>query len=474
MNQFRAIPWALFLFLTTGLCSPVLGQERDREEDMFGTDPRSDDIFSDNETDEDTSDPFEEDTLEMGGSLYFQLSGVIPRTQNLNDYAIQAPGNLDLYLDARPNDRLRGFAKGRVLWNPSATDGDTPSTFGTSQKRTDALLDELWMRFDAARTVFFTVGQAHVRWGATRIWNPVDVVQPSRKDPLAFYDLRTGVPQVKMHIPVESLGWNFYLLGLLDLVDTARKAGGAIRSELVFGTVEMGLTGAMRYGMDPKTGVDISAGIGDVDLTGECGLSFARRTPEVQVSSGLEYTVPIFDEDSLILGTEFFYNPGGYNNLEDAVLDTLGFSDSEVELATQYFQNRDAGDLDAANLSPESQEALDKYSQSLQQLEPFYIGKLYGGALIMLPRPGTWNDTSFTLLTLSNLSDLSALSRFDVSYQALTYLQVQTYISGFWGRPGELQPGPGAWGEIESLLAPLVTIPPRQLLQLGLNLRMSL
>ena len=466
----------LSLLLLCGGSFQVLAQEADpRDEDIFGEEQREEDMFGGGEETLQNASPIKEpeDTLEVGGSLYMQFAASIPSSDDLNDYTVNAPTNVDLYLDSRPNDRLRGFVRGRLLWDPSTRGGGTASLFGTEAgERTQVLLDEIWMRFDAARTVFFTVGQAHVRWGTTRIWNPVDVLQPSRRDPLAFYDLRVGVPQIKMHLPIESLGWNFYLMGLMDSVDTVRKAGGAARAEFVFSTVETGVTGALRYGVDPKTGLDFSMGIGDLDWTGECGVSFPSSSdPEVQVSTGLEYSVSVFDEDILLLGTEFFYNPGGYDSLEDAVYDTLGITRDDVAAASSFIEP--GIELDEETLAA-SNELLETSAAALSTLQPFYIGKYYGGFLVSLPQPGNWNDVSFSVLTLSNLSDRSALSRLDVSINALTYLQIQTYISGYWGLPGELKPGPDSLGEFGTLLSTVAPLPPSQLLQVGFNLRMDL
>ena len=451
-------------------------EESAREQEMFGSE--SDDDFEEAEDGdrgeyakpsfyrEAVSSSQPDDELDIGGSLYLQSSLFVPQTTQLSEITFSAPTNLDLYLDARPNDRLRGFVRSRLVWSPNGN----PDTGGVS---TNAALDELWFRFDAARTVFFTVGQAHIRWGATRIWNPVDVLQSTRRDPLAFFDLRTGVPQVKIHLPIESLGWNFYLLGLLEGVDSLAEASGGARAEFVFGTAELGLTGALREAEDPKAGLDISMGIGEVDWTAECGLLFDSPNPSVQIASGVDWTLSVFDDDILILGFEGFYNPGGADSIEDAVQGALGYSDADVAAAAALLEaSQDSEGLSIPESTPTEFSELE--SAVSEALTPFYIGKWYAGGVVSLPRPGTWNDTSFTALTLANLSDNSVLSRLDISHQVLTYLSLQGYGTVFWGQQGELRPGPNALGSLSPLLETFLPSPPVSLFQFGLNLRMNL
>lgn len=455
---------------------PPQESEREREEMLFGgeeDEESAEDEFSNGRVQE------ESQPLEVGGQLYMQLGTSIADSTQVKDHIFQAPTLFELFLDSRPNDQLRGFARGRITWNPSTQPESTGTESG--EARTSVLLDELWMKFDANRTVFFTLGQAHVRWGATRIWNPVDVLQPTRKDPLSFYDQRVGVPQLKMHIPIESLGWNFYLIGLTDSVQTFDQAGAGARAEFVFSTVEMGLTGAFRSSADPKAGLDLSMGIGDLDWTAECGLTFPDSSdPDIQISTGLEYGISVFDNDVLYIGTEFFYNPNGYDSLEEAVYDKIGVTPEEVDAGFALIEptlNGESGDTTETSdliIDDSTSQWINQTLASLNEIEPFYLGKLYGGILISLPNPGSWNEVSFSFLTLSNLSDKSALSRFDVSFTLLRDLQLQTYVTGFWGLPGELRFGPGAWGTLKDKIEVFVELPPTQLMQVGLNLRMTL
>ncbi|MFP2934815.1 hypothetical protein ACLESO_58860, partial [Pyxidicoccus sp. 3LG] len=162
------------------------------------------------------SDEAVDDPLKIGGQFY--LRGNVAATEGVSfgNTAFSAPTLVDGYFDARPTDRLRGFVVGRLTYDPTRAtqtgDGVPPNP--------RVLLDQAWLRFDLERTVFFTVGKQHVKWGTGQVWNPTDFLSPQRRDPLAFVDLRTGVSMLKVHVPWEARGWNFYAIGVLDDLGT--------------------------------------------------------------------------------------------------------------------------------------------------------------------------------------------------------------------------------------------------------------
>ncbi len=116
-----------------------------------------------------------------------------------------------------------------------------------------------------------------IKWGATRLWNPNDFVNQRRKDPLALFDERTGVPLVKVHIPYETL--NFYLIGLLGEASHLDEPGAAFRFEAAFGSAEIALSGIAGKGRKTAFGFDISTALGELDFTAEVSLSAERDTP---------------------------------------------------------------------------------------------------------------------------------------------------------------------------------------------------
>lgn len=324
------------------------------------------------------------------------------------------------------------------------------------------LLDQLWLRFDVLRVAFITVGQQHIKWGSNRFWNPTDFLNPVLLDPLAVFDVRTGVTMLKVHVPWEAKGWNFYAFGLLDNYDRASnlgRVGGAVRAEIVFGTAEVALSAVASPGFNPRFGADLSAGFGAIDFTVEAAVRDAgdemRYRPAAnpdptagqaglferysasgiapQVTLGFSRSILYSDQDSFAIGAEYFYNSLGYKGPADYV----------ALLINGAFR-------------------------------PFYVGEHYAAVYLFVPNPGSWNDTTFVLSTLANLSDVSLVSRLDVLVTVLTHLRFEAYVAGHYGtRGGEFRLG----AQIEpGSLCPTcagVNFPP-PLVEVGAALRMNL
>lgn len=418
------------------------------------------------------------DRLQVGGMLYlrYALSGY--EGHRLEPGATM-PNLLDLYVDGRPNDRVRGFVKGRLRFDPvtatnfpgmpaatarawqewlqalaenPAMPEEARAQFESRLQPPDqvrALLDQLWLKFDIARTLYLTLGKQPLHWGTARLWNPVDVVNSTRREPLALMDERSGVTALKLHLPIESLAWNVIGVVLLEGADQLSEIGGALRLEAAFNLLEVGLTGMVRAEEQPdgeelvipKLGLDLSAAVWELDFTGEAALSLPAtsrfdqpqlgdRPLVLQAAAGLSYTHKYSAEDFFIVGGEFFHNPDGYQGKEDYA---------------------------AAFATPGA-------------FTPFYLGRYYGALYFALPSPGSFDYTSFTLSTIANLSDLSFLSRFDYSVTVLTYLFVQAYLAVNYGEPG---------GEFRFGLEPDAVFPgapglPQQSYSAGLNLRIDL
>jgi len=368
-----------------------------------------------------------EDPLAIGGQLYLRTQAFLTDRGAPGDQRLSMPNLLDLYLDARPVDRVRAFVNARLRFNPTIADGDTDA-LGRPAQATSVLLDQAWIKTDIARAVFLTLGQQRVKWGASRIWNPTDVVNATRRNPVAFFDERTGVPLLKVHVPVESLGWNAYALVLFDGADGLGQLGGAGRLEMVFGPSEWSVSVAGGQGRRTTVGLDVSAGVWDLDVHAELGLtdeSGAKRyggtfslgdgtLPSMtfptertldawyaRVSAGADYTFRVGDNDLLVLGAEYFYNPLGY---------------------------------DEPSLYP--------WLMAQGAFEPFYLGQHYAGLLFAVPSPGDWDDVTFTTSTLANLSDQSYLTRLDMSWMLHTRLRLEAFVMVHYGhRGGELRMG---------------------------------
>jgi hypothetical protein len=457
-----------------------------------------------------------DESLAIGGQLYLRAQTVFQEDVPFSDAAFASPNLLDVYLDARPNDRVRGFVLGRLSYDPTLPPPGTqtvalrslvaPTAFprgATSDPH--AVLDQLWINFDISRRVFVTAGRQHVKWGVGRFWNPTDYLHPVRRDPLAVFDVRTGTTMVKVHAPWEARGWNAYGVAVLEDVagelpvrpdgtpDTTNRLGRigvGGRAELVLGPAELGLDALAQDGHRPRFGVDVSSGVWDVDLYAEVAIRTSVDTPRWREVPGASSTTPLFqrferhdplgptpqivvggtyavkysDEDAVHFGAEYFYDDSGYESprIYPVLLGVAGLGGAPAQLTFPglpvTFPNPVSGQP-----SP---------------FTPFYLGRHYAGVFASLPSPGRWNDTTFTLSVLGNLSDKSFVARLDHSVLALTYLRVETFVAGHLGtREGEFRLGFDVPPQVVVEGQPPVQLfPPTNplLFEAGVALRMSL
>ncbi len=417
-----------------------------------------------------------DDPLKIGGQLYSRANLSAQEHQPPSAARFSTPTLLDAFMDARPSDRLRGFMLARLTYDPTIDPGagsvfsltDTlngtsgsASTNATTQNPS-VQLDQLWLRFDILRTVFVTVGKQHVKWGTARFFNPTDFLSPQRKNPLAVFDARTGASMIKLHLPWESKGWNFYALALFDNMGPANvlgQIGGAARAEVVLGTAELGVDAVFQRGRKPHVGFDFSAGLGNFDFYGEAALrkgsdvtqyrfingefdpaldlrsqyeAYDSEDLRVSATGGIYYEFTYNENDVLRLGAEYFYNADGYD---------------QISLYPALFING--------------------------AFQPFLVGKHYVGAYVLALGPGSWDNTSFTLSVLGNLSDMSYIARLNYGVRVLSFLSVEAFGAYHFGTLG----GEFRLGLDQTLLIDGRPIPFKldaPLFDLGVGLRINL
>lgn len=430
-----------------------------RDDAIFGQDTTSETQSSTQEklSDLDEKMAREDDKLALGGFLFMQANYRINESDDFESYRLNAPQLFDLFLDARPNSRVRAYFRGRLNYdftiqernqNTLQQDGMNPDlqTLGQNPSKTRVFLDQLWVKFDVNRRVYVTVGRQRIRWGAGRFWNPTDFLNATQIDPLALFDVRLGVDLLKVHLPIESLNWNFYALGLLGDAQSLKDVGGALRGEFVFGTNEITVSfAARRQTFDgptalppiyepteqwPKTavplrfGADYSGAIGPLDLKLEGALTrglaqpfyrgklnltdlsslqlpedFSREDEWIfQGVIGAEVAIKYNDEDSVFIGGEYFYNQAGYDS-----------------------------------------SALYLWTVLQGGFRPLYLGRHYAALGVILPSPGSWNDSTFSLSAIGNLSDRSFLTRLDYSTRILSGLSINAFAMKYFGQYGEFR-----------------------------------
>jgi hypothetical protein len=387
----------------------------------------------------------QENPLAIGGQAYLRADVTWSRFTPPSRWPLQSPNLVDVYLDSRPNERVRAFALVRTRWNPLAVGSDPVFGVPYDLREPRAVLDQLWVNFDVGRRVFVTAGRQHVKWGVGRFWNPTDFLHPVRRDPLAVFDDRAGATMVKVHVPWEARGWNLYGVALLDdpaggsdAANELGKVAGGARAEVVIGAAELGADVLVRDGQRPRFGFDFSAGIWDLDVQGEVALrtssdvrlwektnpgapSYLERYGErardgviPQAVLGVSYAVNYSDEDAVRFGAEYFYNGAGYDDPSIypwLQLDTSAASSLGVTLP---------GSL----------------GTKTNDFRAFYVGRQYAGAYALLAKPGSWNDHTFTLSVIANASDGSGILRLDHAVQVNTYLTVESYLAANVGKEG--------------------------------------
>jgi hypothetical protein len=477
-------------------------------------DPKSGTRFS--------ADVAPDDPLKIGGQFYWRVMSSGKQSSYPQNWSLSAPALLDVYLDARPNDRVRAFVLGRMSYDPTLPPNGTTSTssttlsagsiqgsdslsamFGQPTRGPSVALDQMWLRFDLLHTVFVTAGKQHVRWGTARFWAPTDYLHLQARNPLLPFDPRTGTTMLKVHVPWEAQGWNFYAYALPESASTATSTpadvAGAARAEVVLGAVEAGAGVFGRNHSKPKFAGDVSFGLWDLDFYGEAALRNAsdvdfvtfhkadiQVSPVVvppnmpnqyqdsatgqavnplvlsslvdtffpasrgsgwkaQVTGGVSYTRQYADKDTFTVGAEYFYNGLGYD--DPRVYPALLFLPHTTPLA-----------------NPAS---------------PFYLGRHYLGVFATAPAPYSWDNTTFTVSNLMNVSDKSGISRLDYSLVVLTHLRFEAYGAVHWGqRNGEFRFGIDGSALASSIpavqgLANKLTSSPA-LFDVGLGLRVAL
>ena len=382
--------------------------------------------------------------MDIGGVLYQQAVSTFQRGLTEGEQPLSVPTQFDVYLDSRPNDRVRGYVLGRLLYDSSkdaygkATAGGTATTlttFSASPVTTTPLpnnpqvvLDAAWLKFDIERTAFLSVGKQHVKWGTGKIWNPSDALNPQRRDPLQPYDLRLGANMATLQLPWEAQNANLYAIALLDNpqpASTLQQVGGALRIEGLIGPMEVGLDAVGRGHENPRFGADLSTPLGPFDFYAEGALLTGdfvnyqyfgipnRTTPTptlsevymtnalpghaIQVVGGLNYTWSWRDSRTATVGVEYMYNE-------------LGIDDGGMLPVLAY----------------------------LGQFSPLYMSKHYAAWYLSAEGPDAGKKTSYNLTTIASLVDKSAVTRLDFQWLLLDYLTFGAHGSvNYGGRGGE-------------------------------------
>ncbi len=465
-------------------------------------------ILGSTETPMFTEEAAPEDPLKVGGQLYLRMQSTASQGQRFADFSLGSPSLADLYLDARPNDRVRGFVLGRMLYDPTlpasttssytispvSASGSTSgsqslsSLFQQQTRDPKVYLDQLWLKFDIAHRVFVTAGKQHVRWGTARFWAPTDYLHLRPRNPLDIFDARTGTTMVKLHVPIESRQWNFYAYGISERQDPTPTLGslaGAARAEFVVDTTELGLGIFGQKDRKPKYAFDLSTGIGDFDFYGELALRYLDDIDRVRYDeNAIAPPKPAFPDptrpwvtpdDASMAYLEQTVNTlyptyrhhGIVPQAVGGVTYSRKYNDNDMfTVGAEYFYNG------LGYHSPVVYPGLVlPHTVSLSDSANFfYLGRHYAALYITFPAPYSLDTHTFTLSTIGNLSDQSFITRLDYSLIVLTHVRFEAFVSGRYGNEeGEFRFG------IRNLM--VGTIPfsrPPAFMDLGVALRVAI
>ena len=405
----------------------------------FAQDQRGDAIFGGSATEEPTEPsapgsakqtdaangaPLFGETLQVGGRLEWRNQSAQQEQQKFQMAKYSQLKRADIYFDSRPNPDVRSLLRLRFSEEVPANSrrDDQPAATSTAcEKCVKTEIGEFWFKWDTANSVFYTLGKQQLKWGSGRLWNPTDFTAGSVRDPLALFDSRLGQELFKVHIPIESYGFNYYAIAQFDNMKRSDDIGGALRGEFAFGGIaEAALSFQTRQDKPIQAGFDVSSGLGPLDVYTEVavtkrqGRTFYKgridpttgqlpteedREDETfrQIVGGLQYTYKYSDEDNVTIGGEYFDNG-------------LGYDDRVLEL----------------------------YALIKQQATPLYAGRRYAGVYLRLASPGTWNDTSFFVNSIKNVSDKTSVSRVTATWTLYKDLTVEAFLSQCSGDYGEL------------------------------------
>jgi hypothetical protein len=436
-----------------------------------------------------------EDALKIGGQFYMRAITTISEHQPIGKSSFDVPTLLDVYLDARPTDRLRAFVLGRLVYDPllssTALVTGVPSsvTAGLQEVSNPAVyLDQAWLAFDIAHSAFVTAGRQHVKWGTGQYFNPDDFLASQPRDPLAVFDARLGVSMLRVQIPWERTGLSFTAVavfeptqnisttgtsvatsgGSVDLISGSQNTsnglledvGGAGQIEYDFRGGAVGVNALAQKNRAWRLGAYTTAGIGDFDVYGEAvvkqqldlpapsnvvvagtysgypfGSVYQPSAPLFQGVAGVSYGINFEGNKSITLGAEYFFNSASFK---------------PANYPNLIFQGA---------------------------YQPFYLGRNY--LTISATLTDTTAKTTWVLTNIGNLTDVSFITRVDLLVTVLSYLQVEAFTAVDYGHLGgefrlafDILNLPINAGGTEPV--PIHVVVHAPIVQLGLGLRLAI
>lgn len=344
--------------------------------------------------------------LTFGGRLELRATSDHREGEAARHAPMQQVQRGDVYLKATPTPKLQAYLRARALLEADQTRG---------------LIDQLYLNWVVEPGVFVTAGRQHLRWGSGRIWNPTDFTALRTRDAFALFDDRLGRSMIKVHVPLEKTGANLYALLLLEGAKALGDAGAALRAEILpTDSSEIAVSLAAYPHARKSVGLDVSTALGPVDFQVEA--AWHRDGTHTFYRGRLDPTSATLPEE---------YRDGGQtvSEIVTGLHLPVGYgADDRIDLGIEVFWNEWGYD----------ERLLEMYAALRSQAAFLKAGRQYIGAFVQVPRPGSWNATSFMAQGVHNTSDGTSLARITTTYALQQRASIDFFVAECFGDYGEL------------------------------------
>ena len=321
-----------------------------------------------------------------------------------------------VYLDARPDEDFRVFAKATVS-----------APFDTTDERSfDDIVqvDEMFADFAWQDAVFFRAGKQTLNWGVGRFFSPADLLNIAEIDPEDPDAELEGPIAIRTSVPLGTSGAYFYLLP--EFADEPFDTGVAIRGEAVVHGAEV--TAGLIYQRDiaPAGMVTLTTSVSDVTLYAEGVVSYGSNRTFVQ-EGPLPLGVEAVSRDdeffvNATLGATYLYNPDEW--------------DSSVSISGQYLFNGEG--YEDTSIITDNQSGVG----ALVANGDLAVSDLTGTGMHYSALSVSWRDilgSDFTgsVLWLHNYSDMSAQVSPSVSTTVFDSIDLTLSVPFTFGEEGD-------------------------------------
>ncbi len=406
------------------------------EDNLFGSEDN--DMFSDNsELIEEVADDLMEDLsallltsdsgVEIGGSFFFDVTadwvGFDPDDISGSDISDSLSLDLGatLFIDARPDEDTRVFAKADII-SPFYT-----TTGPDGRKFEDIVtITELFTDFNWDSQVFFRAGKQTVNWGVGYFFSPADLLSLSRIDPEAPDAELDGPIALKINYPSHLN--NYYLYTVVpEEVENYSDLTIAPMVELVIGNSEISMGAYYQYDKSPAAMTTITSAIGDVSVYGEGYISYGSDKAFVIDDGGV--TTTTYDDEVFFKGTV----GASYSWSDDLSNYNLSFSG-------QYYYNGEGyEDSDIVNVIETPQ----LIGSGIVSSEPSEIAAfltdsgMHYGAVNANWREMFGSDFTLNLFFIENFSSFSGMIKPGISWSGMDNIDISLSLSRMFGDAGE-------------------------------------